>query len=323
MLTERLEIRPTIPADRDVFVQLFCDEEFMVFAGSLTEAAARTRFDHMLAMLDRYPFAKQTIIERSTGQIIGYTGVDETDFEGERRLEFGWRLVPQARGRGYATEAASALLDLADQTSDVEILAFVDPRNAASQSVAKKMGFAFSRQGTIDDYIDNVYVRGLGTRPTAHPQPGELTIALASADDIDDLANLRASWVHQSETTADLAFQTSFRSWFETESNHRQFWISRVDGQPAGMVNVLVFDRMPSPTAEPGRWGYLGNMYVQPSLRNQSLGFQLLNAVTEWADEQELVRLVLNPSERSIPFYTRHGFTDRSGLLTRRRPGAS
>ena len=56
--------------------------------------------------LEELTFAKQPVIERATGTIVGYAGVNWFDFEGERRLEFGWRLVPEARGKGYATEAA-------------------------------------------------------------------------------------------------------------------------------------------------------------------------------------------------------------------------
>ena len=317
MLTERLEVRPAAAADRDTFVALFGDPEFMVFSGALTPTQAQSRFDHMLAMIQHCVFAKQAIFETATGQIIGYVGVDRANFEGEERLEFGWRLVRSARGRGYATEAANALLGLADRTSGAEILAFVDPRNTASQRVAKKVGFVYSRQGSIDGYIDNVYIRGLGTQPTPATAPGELAIAVATADDVRELADLRASWVAQTEIAADDLFQQDFQAWFEAESKDRVFWTARVDGRALGMVNVLVFDRMPSPNQEPERWGYLGNMFVNDRVRNRSIGTQLLNALVEWADEHDLVRLVLNPSERSVPLYSRNGFTDRSGLLVR------
>jgi hypothetical protein len=51
-------------------------------------------------------FAKQPVIEGSTGIIVGYVGVDWFDFEGRRRLEFGYRLASEVRGLGYATERA-------------------------------------------------------------------------------------------------------------------------------------------------------------------------------------------------------------------------
>jgi RimJ/RimL family protein N-acetyltransferase len=42
-------------------------------------------------------------------------GVDWIEFDGGRWLEWGYRLVPAARGRGYATEASLALLEVASK----------------------------------------------------------------------------------------------------------------------------------------------------------------------------------------------------------------
>ena len=115
MLTERLEVRLPRERDRTRFVELFCSPEFMVFSGGVHDLeSAQARFDDMLRTASEVPFAKQPVIERATGTIVGYAGVAWFDFEGERRLEFGYRLVPDARGRGYATEAGRAVLDVRD-----------------------------------------------------------------------------------------------------------------------------------------------------------------------------------------------------------------
>lgn len=158
MLTARLEIRPPVEADRTSFVRLFCDEEFMVFSdGVLDYEAANRRFDQMLARANELAFAKQPVIERATDQIIGYSGVDRFELEGQSRLEYGYRLVPEARGRGYATEAARALLSAAASTYTGEILAIIDPTNHASQNVARKLGFIFWKQAVVNGYLDNLY----------------------------------------------------------------------------------------------------------------------------------------------------------------------
>ena len=87
MLTARLELRPPEEQDRHRFVELFCDDEFMIFSGGvLDSAAAHLRFDEMLQRAQELPFAKQPIIERESGTIVGYSGVNWFDFEGERRL---------------------------------------------------------------------------------------------------------------------------------------------------------------------------------------------------------------------------------------------
>lgn len=165
MLTPRLEVRLARESDRPRFVQLFCDQDFMVFStGVLTPHAAHARFDEMLATGAELPFAKQPVIEHSTGIIVGYAGVDWFDFEGRRRLEFGYRLVPQARGLGYATEASRAVLATASATYRGEILAIIDPTNHASQNVASKLGFTFWKQAIVAGYLDNLYRRHIDGR---------------------------------------------------------------------------------------------------------------------------------------------------------------
>ncbi len=56
--------------------------------------------------------------------------------------EMGWIMAPQAQGRGYASEAVLAALSWADQAlGGREIVAVIDPGNAASIRVAEKGGF--------------------------------------------------------------------------------------------------------------------------------------------------------------------------------------
>jgi RimJ/RimL family protein N-acetyltransferase len=167
VLTPRLEVRLPVEADRERFVQLFRDERFMVFsAGVLDSDSAHRRFDEMLQRAAELPFAKQPIIERRTGSIIGYSGVNTFEFEERLRLEYGYRLVPEARGKGYATEAGRALLTLAEETFSGEILAMIDSRNIPSQNVARKLGFLFWKQGVVDGFLVNLHSLCLpGRRP--------------------------------------------------------------------------------------------------------------------------------------------------------------
>ena len=171
VLTPRLEVRLPRESDRTRFVELFCDEAFMVFSsGVLTTDAAHDRFDEMLVRGAELAFAKQPVIERSTGVIVGYAGVNWFAFEGRRRLEFGYRLVPETRGLGYATEASRAVLAEAEETFRGEILAMIDPTNHASQNVARKLGFTFWKQAIVDGYLDNIYRRHIDGADAVAPE---------------------------------------------------------------------------------------------------------------------------------------------------------
>lgn len=113
--TDRLIIRPPVEDDRERFVALFTDDAFTAFSDGVHDVdSANARFDRMLLTADTIPYAKQPVIERGSGTIVGYTGADSIVIEGIDRLEWGWRLVPEARGFGFATEATTALLAVAD-----------------------------------------------------------------------------------------------------------------------------------------------------------------------------------------------------------------
>jgi RimJ/RimL family protein N-acetyltransferase len=163
VMTARLLVRPPREADRDRFVELFRDEDFMVFFSRvLTEEEANDRFDHMVSVCQAIPFGKQPIFELSSGLVVGYTGVDFIDFEGKTWLEWGYRLVPQCRGLGYATEATAALLAKAHQAYLGELLAIIAPENLASQNVIRKLGFAFWKQAPVLGEIRNLYALAAG-----------------------------------------------------------------------------------------------------------------------------------------------------------------
>ena len=55
-------------------------------------------------------------------------------------VEIGWHLHPDEQGRGYATEAAQALLDRAAAAGIADVLALTDLDNGPSQRVAARLG---------------------------------------------------------------------------------------------------------------------------------------------------------------------------------------
>ena len=146
---------------------LFTDEAFTVFSDGVHDvASANARFDRMLLMVDDIPYAKQPVVERWSGTIVGYTGVDSVVIDDVDRLEWGWRLVPEARRQGYATEAVTALLSLADSHDDGEVLCLIAADNHLSRRVVDKVGFRWGRRiDWMDDPTDPVdlLVRPVGS----------------------------------------------------------------------------------------------------------------------------------------------------------------
>jgi RimJ/RimL family protein N-acetyltransferase len=165
--TARLLVRKPQETDRARFVDFFCNDDFMVYyPRTFTEQEAHHHFDHMVGVCQAVPFGKQPVVELSSGAVVGYTGVDYIDFEGQTRLEWGYRLVPQCRGFGYATEASQALLAKARETYAGELLCLIHPENIPSQNVCRKLGFTLWKQAPLEGDLCNVYTLDVG-----HPVP--------------------------------------------------------------------------------------------------------------------------------------------------------
>jgi GNAT superfamily N-acetyltransferase len=144
---------------------------------------------------------------------------------------------------------------------------------------------------------------------------------VATNEDVHTLERLRrAATEEQAGSVSDPGFSERFRGWYQREEDRRVFWIATVDTMPVGTANLMIFRRMPRPGRDPGGWGYLGNAYVEASHRNQEIGRQLLVHILDYADTEGLERIVLNPTERSIPFYQRAGFSPSTQLLLRQHP---
>jgi GNAT superfamily N-acetyltransferase len=144
----------------------------------------------------------------------------------------------------------------------------------------------------------------------------QLIVRQAIADDLSELAKLRAQWTAENGGDAGAeAFAERFTDWYTAESSSRVVWIGQLSGAVIGMLNLAIFRRMPQPGRSDTAWGYIANVYVQPSHRNAAIGTQLLDAAVSYSRELGFARLVLNPSPRSVPFYARAGFRPATELM--------
>jgi RimJ/RimL family protein N-acetyltransferase len=79
-------------------------------------------------------------IEQATERMVGDVGF-HGPVVGVATVELGWQIVPASQGRGYATEAATALLRWAAERRGVEsVIARIEPANSPSLRVAAKLG---------------------------------------------------------------------------------------------------------------------------------------------------------------------------------------
>ncbi|MDZ5609232.1 GNAT family N-acetyltransferase [Bacillus pseudomycoides] len=87
-----------------------------------------------------------SIIENISQKFIGYCGLGPSDFE-PASTELYYALSHDTWGKGYATEATSALLQYAFSIIGIEtIMASVFPENKKSIHVLEKLGFQFKEK---------------------------------------------------------------------------------------------------------------------------------------------------------------------------------
>ena len=90
---------------------------------------------------------------------------------------------------------------------------------------------------------------------------------------------------------------------------------ARADGDAiVGQLWVQAIEKIPNPAAELERHAYVSNLFVQPAHRGGA-GTGLLEAALAWARANEVDRVILWPSSRSVPLYERHGFTRRGTVM--------
>jgi len=145
-----------------------------------------------------------------------------------------------------------------------------------------------------------------------------ITIRETVDGDLPALAALRATWAAEQAPAADgttvdpEAFLAALKRWLE--ANPRTFFLAEDDGVPVGMLNLMVFERMPKPGKDISRWVYMGNVFVLPDRRNAGIGAQLVEAALAYSREINAVRMLLSPSSESRSFYARLGFVPAEEL---------
>ena len=142
--TARLVLRAWQPEDLLPLVAVNQDSRVMEFLGPALEAAqTKAMLDRFSAHLQKYGYGPLVCVLKETGVCIGVVGLHVPQFEAAFMpcTEILWRLGPSYWGKGYATEAAQAVLQAAfDDYGLPEVVAFTALPNLRSQRVMERLG---------------------------------------------------------------------------------------------------------------------------------------------------------------------------------------
>jgi ribosomal-protein-alanine N-acetyltransferase len=143
LLTDRLELRRLAAADLESLLDVFGDPEVMRFVGSERRPLAADEVAAMVAAGDAHwascGYGPLGVVERATGRLVGEAGLQL--LEAGPDVEVMYTFGRAAWGRGYATEAAVAVLRWGFAGLRLHrIVAVADPVNDRSLRVLEKLG---------------------------------------------------------------------------------------------------------------------------------------------------------------------------------------
>jgi [ribosomal protein S5]-alanine N-acetyltransferase len=156
--TPRLHIRPWETSDAEAALAIYTAPSVRPWLGHWADAPATS--DETSARLREWSRETSTtttclghwaVHDRTTSQVVGTLVLEHAPDSDS--LTIGCALAPDARGRGYATEAGDALVRWAiHEGGAAEVFAIVQSDNTPAQATAERIGMEWVTDlGYVDD----------------------------------------------------------------------------------------------------------------------------------------------------------------------------
>ena len=155
--TRRLILRDWDDEDEARFYEVMNREEVMRHLGGVQLPEDwRAAYQRIRGFSRDFGHTFWIVEDRASRDILGFCGIKRVNAPGAGSLtgkhEIGWRLRPEAWGKGIAKEAAIASLDLAFHRFDApHVIALTIPANKASWGLMQRLGM--TRRADLD-FID-------------------------------------------------------------------------------------------------------------------------------------------------------------------------
>lgn len=323
--TERLVLRVMRPGEAAALAAYRNDPEvarYQDWPVPFTVADAERLLAGQAHLVDLDPEGWTQVAIEHDGQVVGDLGVRvETSC---RRATIGYTIAPSAQHRGFAVEAAGAMIDAVfERTETWRIVATADDANRASMRVIEPLGFRFegiARQAALvrGKWVDDVQFAitrddraAWVSRVRTPPERVELVeLVHETALLYAELATHR----HQEAFVAPMS--DSFRNALlpeEVNGGQPELWLRGIaaDGEPVGFVMlVLVTDTFPDP--------YLWRFLIDRRHQRRGIGGRVMSMLIEQLRAEGHERLVLSwgtgPGGPEL-FYRRLGFEPTGNML--------
>lgn len=149
--TERLYLKVFEEKDVEDMKTFWGDEEVMELCSGATPHEVLPRVQEGYAACHKVNgLSVYAVVEKETGSVIGAAGFNVKKID--EPVELIYHFAKKAWGKGYATEAARACVDVAKSHPKVQkIFASADPKNAGSLKILEKIGFEYKGMKYFED----------------------------------------------------------------------------------------------------------------------------------------------------------------------------
>jgi RimJ/RimL family protein N-acetyltransferase len=154
--TERLIFRRLTMEDVPSWTEFFVDNDRLHFVGITSDEPHEQLAEGWIGrQLERYEesgLGMLAITDRSSGELIGLSGIIPREVDDSSYLEIAYSFKPRVWGKGYATETVKQLkhFGFSSGLSD-QFISIIDLDNYASQAVAQKNGMEILKR---TNYMD-------------------------------------------------------------------------------------------------------------------------------------------------------------------------
>ncbi len=159
--TERLHFRLVDVSDFDHWINFFKDPSSFahwVEERQNPEIECRQWYEKQFNRYQANLGGMNSLVEKSTGELIGYSGLLVQYVDGKEELEVAYSLLPDYRNKGYATEAAKKCCDHAFQNNFSDsLISIISITNIPSSGVALKNGMTLDKQTIYKENRVNIF----------------------------------------------------------------------------------------------------------------------------------------------------------------------
>jgi GNAT superfamily N-acetyltransferase len=139
---------------------------------------------------------------------------------------------------------------------------------------------------------------------------------LATKQDIEPLIKMRwdftlEDYPEMGEGVAYHSFETECREFLEISLNSGRWfiWIVEERGEIISHIYIELIQKVPRPGRVTHPFAYMTNVYTKPEYRGKGVGKRLISTVNSWAHENQFEFIIVWPSETSIEFYGKNGYS--------------